>query len=79
MLRSIFLYLVSGIRKSFAAGVSRWVKRCTDCLIRYEAKKAAGPHSDEMDPELRTVILGEEADSTSPPGAQTLTEHGGEK
>lgn len=27
--------------------------------IRYQAREAAGPHSEEMDPELRTVILGE--------------------
>ncbi|KAK9914892.1 hypothetical protein WJX75_001974 [Coccomyxa subellipsoidea] len=51
----------------FAAQVIFLVSVTAFC-IWYEAKKAAGPHSDEMDPELRTVILGEETDSTSPPG-----------
>ncbi|EIE19332.1 hypothetical protein COCSUDRAFT_44684 [Coccomyxa subellipsoidea C-169] len=40
----------------------------TAFCIWYEAKKAAGPHADEMDPELRTVILGEQSDSETPIG-----------
>ena len=45
----------------------------TMCVgLRYQAMRAAGPHSEEMDPELRTVMLGGREEEAAPASGMSL-------